>query len=227
MFGKESSEKGKPFEMFMLSCFLNPNFQNKKLSELPFLKSTLKTIPKWFDNVIFNCKNIINSNNPNDDMKILEEKNIDVILSPSNKMRLDGLYVPTDKKKLFYPITIAIKSSCLLVNNSISMKNFDSSCLTNIYTTVEDNKTILDDCKEQYEKFHNHFDKNNIGGEIRILIEYPKYESLESFVSEDEKLVLVYLNQDNLNLLIDKEKIEYIDSFKKILQIDYKNYPKK
>lgn len=221
MLGKESSEKGKPFEMFMLNCFLNPSFQNKKLSEIPFLNLDSKTSPKWFDKVFFKCKKILKSFNPDDDMQILEKENI--MLSPSNKMRLDGLYIAKGQDDLYYLITVAIKSSYLFVNNSISNENLESSCFDNIYTKVEDNKTILDDCEVQYKKFHDHFKKKNIGGEIRILIEFPKFnETFTYLVSEDEKLVVIHLNQENLNLLIDKtdKGFDYLDGFKKIFQIE-------
>jgi hypothetical protein len=64
-FGTKCSNKGKPFEKLLLCSLINPDFQNKKISELPFIKDSLEEIEiqNWMKKIDFFCKMLVIVNN--------------------------------------------------------------------------------------------------------------------------------------------------------------------
>jgi len=119
-------------------------------------------------------------------------------------------------KNYFYPTTIAIKTSYLNIDNTTSNENFDTADLKNIYFEKGE---IPEKYKDYYNSFHEFFNfelvkktnKNTkIGGELRILIEFPKLYNYESCVSEDKKIVYIFLDDTNLKYLINENLIPII-----------------
>ena len=64
---------------------------------------------------------------------------------------------------------------------------------------------------------------NKIGGEIIILIELPKLTNEDPIITDNEKLLIINLNENNLDLLIENDENKFLENFKNILNIKDNN----
>jgi hypothetical protein len=105
----KSTTKGNNFELIILSFLLNKKFQNKKLSDLSFIKNNLPNdveIPDWLNNIEFECDNFqINNDKSLNDIEILKKNLLNkkkIILKPSNNMHPDGIMIFEYNDKYYF-----------------------------------------------------------------------------------------------------------------------------
>jgi len=189
--GEKSSEKGIEFEWVLLSNFTCKTFQDKPLSELPFISKLLgNKCPQWLKDVQFHCKGFGTKEmyKMKTDVEFLTKKN-HFFLKPENVMHPDGILVLKQNEK-FYFLVSTVKTSYKQVVSKEKKKNINSGDLRLIYCKnivaikpPEEEKemirlhepTDLPDINGRTE-FFNAFPSSKIGGIIRLVFEFDTRE---------------------------------------------------
>jgi hypothetical protein len=233
----KSTTKGNNLELIILSLFLNQEFQNKPLIDLPFIKENLpknfdKSKYEWLTKIEFKCNDFGIIENfvefGKSDCEILKnfiknEKHI--ILKPSNDMHPDGILVFFFEKK-YYFLIIGDKMSWNKVDSTTHKKNLYSTDLNLFYIDNYDIMKVNHDDKypkknnninESQKQFFKSFPPDQIGGVIRILFEldpsYINHDTIcfkEDIFGNNVEQIIIYITKKNLNtFIIDKNIINY------------------
>ena len=236
LYGEKSQVKGNDFELVILANFLSEEFQNKNLSELPFICENLKRMNNknvdlsWLDKVVFKCKDFGTKEmfGMENDTLVLQKEY--TLLKPENTMHPDGILVLSHDGK-YYILIITVKMSASKLESQTKKENFFAGDLRLIY--VDNYWTLMQiplegqqtrhserleprvlpkpsDGKDQekYEAFFKAFPASKIGGVVRLLFE---------FDVNNETLNPILVNEllDNVNIpqLIIKITSQNMESF--------------
>jgi hypothetical protein len=196
-FGKNSSEKGKSFEYFILNSFLNPEFKGK-MKNIPIIKNSIRhfsKVPKWLERN-FSCKEVLISESVKNDLDVLD--NHSKLYLPSNSMGPDGILVVNHI--LF---TIGVKCSTTPIENKIVKKNYEKCLIDNFYSQKE----FIEEHSKVFERFKNFEEK--IQGKVIVLVEYPSPKTVQkSNFNPKTNTITIFLNESNLGDLIDSCYLE-------------------
>jgi hypothetical protein len=227
----KSTTKGNNLELVILSIFLDEQFQDVSLSELPFIKNNFPQyhkIPEWLEKIKFKCKDFVKTEDfGSSDAKILKmflKENKYFMLKPTNKMHPDGIMIFQYNDKYYFMI-IGDKISCDDVSSKETKKNIYSTDLQLIYIDnyIEKKKLYnadYDPSSEEQKKqieFFNEFPAKQIGGVIRIRFEIdPQSTNLKSLYFSEKIYnikIMITITRKNLDTFIQNKDIRtYFDS---------------
>jgi len=193
--GNRCKEKGNPLAALVLTSLTDPEFQEKNISELPFISGTREKphfkngeVPSWMKEVKFHCQLVGYSQQLGckSDIDCLQEiitKQNSWCLIPEDKMHPCGLLIfknPENQK--FYFIVFGFKSSFEKIDKATSEKNLSQTDLRRCYLT-ENNSP---DPKAKYDAFHTLFQD-----ELKDDLEERRYQtsSSTSVISSTKKVI--------------------------------------
>jgi hypothetical protein len=229
--GLKTNIKGIIFEKLISAIFLQIEFQDKTIIELPFIKCFLENnknlveIPNWIKTIKFKCEMRTNQIEGFNDFemlnKIIKEKK-SIFYKASDLCGFDGILILFDENGNFYLIIISFK----LYSGIISKENHILSIRqTNLeYIFAIKNKNVINDKNKDKEKYltfnqteelikkyfikEDNKERNDVfnllsknQGILRLHIELP----CTSFDNEIEKF---YVNNNEINILLTKENLK-------------------